>query len=164
VFLADIRFCGKEDASQVLEVDRVSPHPWPERVVLRDLLVADAGLSYLGAFAPGRDKLLAYAVLGSENENGLLMNVVVLPEYRRRGLGTQLVVAAAECAAALSFPVLALRVRLSNLAAAELYRNLGFRSVRTQDRYYSNGDAARCMSLKLPLVFSGETSPAVDWP
>ncbi|MDR1049090.1 MAG: GNAT family N-acetyltransferase [Synergistaceae bacterium] len=166
MLLADIRFCGKEDASQVLEVDRTSPYPWPERVVSRDLLAADSGLSYLGAFAPRapvpralasiQDKLLAYAVLASENGNGLLMNVVVLPEYRRRGIGTQLVVAAAECAAALSFSELALRVRLSNLAAAELYRNLGFVSVRTQDRYYSNGDAARRMSLKLPLVFSGE--------
>jgi ribosomal-protein-alanine N-acetyltransferase len=148
----------------VLEVDGTSPHPWPEQIVFRDLFAADAGLSYLGASVPGRDRLVGYAVLGAENKNGLLMNVVVLPECRRRGIGTQLVAAAAECAAALSFPALVLRVRLSNLAATELYRNLGFKSVQTRDRYYSDGDAARCMSLKLPLVFSGRASPTANRP
>jgi ribosomal protein S18 acetylase RimI-like enzyme len=150
--LADIRFCTERDAVWILEVDKTSPYPWPPRTIARDLRNG-AELTYLGAFATGEEEmLLGYAVLGGENGDGLLMNVVVLPEYRRRGVGMQLVAAAAECAFALACPSLVLRVRPSNRAALELYRSLGFvRGVR-RERYYSNGESAQQMSLKLPLL------------
>jgi ribosomal-protein-alanine N-acetyltransferase len=151
VFLADIRFCTEFDATRVLEVDRTSPHPWPERIIARDLRNG-AELTYLGAFAAEMEKLLGYAVLGSENGEGLLMNVLVLPEYRRRGIGMQLVVAAAECAFALARSSLILRVRPSNRAALGLYEELGFIYGGKRDKYYSNGESAQQMSLKLPLL------------
>jgi ribosomal protein S18 acetylase RimI-like enzyme len=172
VLFTDIRFCTELDAARVLEVDRTSPHPWPAQTIARDLRNG-AELTYLGAFAPRafaprafaprafaprafatgeEEKLLGYAVLGSEKKNGLLMNVVVLPEYRRRGVGIQLVVAAAECASALAWPALVLRVRPSNRAALELYKDLGFVCGEKRERYYSNGEVAQQMSLKLPLL------------
>jgi ribosomal-protein-alanine N-acetyltransferase len=152
VLLADIHFCTKDDAAQVMELDKTSPHPWPAQTIVRDLRNG-AELTYLGAFSTGEtEKLLGYAVLGSEKGSGLLMNVVVLPEYRRRGLGTQLVVAAAECASALACPSLVLRVRSSNFAAQDLYRALGFVCVEKRERYYRNGEPAQQMSLKLPLL------------
>jgi ribosomal protein S18 acetylase RimI-like enzyme len=95
--------------------------------------------------------LLGYAVLGEENENGLLMNLVVLPQYRRRGIGVQLVVASAELASSLGFLKLALRTRLKNCAALALYRSLGFRRDATRDGFYGDGDAAEYMSVGLPL-------------
>jgi ribosomal protein S18 acetylase RimI-like enzyme len=151
VLLADIRFCTGLDASRILEVDRTSPYPWPEQIIVRDLQNG-AEFTYLGAFATGvEEKLLGYAVLGNENGNGLLMNLVVLPEYRRRGVGIQLVVAAAECASALACPFLVLRVRSSNYAAMRLYMDLGFVCNEKRERYYSNGELAQQMSLKLPL-------------
>jgi ribosomal protein S18 acetylase RimI-like enzyme len=154
VLLADIRFCTKDNLTQILEVDRTSLYPWPERLIRRDFLVGDAQLSYLGAFAPVvEDKLLGYAVLGDEKGKGLLMNLVVLPEYRRRGIGAQLVTAVAECAVDLGFSVLALRVRVSNFAALSLYRELGFKVDGTRKGFYSDGDVAQYMSVKLPLSF-----------
>jgi ribosomal protein S18 acetylase RimI-like enzyme len=152
VFLADIRFCTERDTARILEVDKTSPHPWPAQTIVRDLRNG-AELTYLGAFATGEEEtLLGYAVLGNENGNGLLMNVVVLPEYRRRGVGMQLVVAAAECASALACPSLVLRARPSNRAALELYRSLGFVRGERRERYYSNGEPAQQMSLRLPLL------------
>jgi ribosomal-protein-alanine N-acetyltransferase len=151
VFLADIRFCTEFDATRILEVDRTSPHPWPERIIVRDLRNG-AELTYLGAFSAGEEEaLLGYAVLGQERGSGLLMNLVVLPEYRRLGIGMQLVVAAAECASVLACPSLVLRVRPSNLAALMLYRNLGFVCGQKRERYYSDGEPAQQMSVKLPL-------------
>lgn len=153
MFLADIRFCTQANLDQILAVDRISPHPWPERVIIRDLVERDARISYLGAFAPmEEEKLLGYAVLGDEKGNGLLMNLVILPEYRRHGVGSQLVVAVSECAVDWGFLSLVLRVRLSNHAALALYRTLGFKADARRESFYSNGDVAQYMSAKLPLT------------
>jgi len=150
---ADIRFCERKDVDQVLAVDKTSPNPWPENIIIRDLIVKDTRISYIGAFAPvNGDMLLGYAALGEENENGLLMNLVVLPRYRRRGIGAQLTVASAELAFGLGFLKLVLRVRLTNHAALALYRELGFRCDATRDGFYSDGSVAGYMSAPLPLV------------
>jgi len=152
--MANIRFCGKEDITQVLAVNEVSPHSWPKNVIERDLVAEDTRVSYLGAFAPIDDSmLLGYAVLGEENESGLLMNLVVTPQYRRRGIGAQLVVASAELASNLGFLKLVLRVRHSNHEAVALYRGLGFSGNSALSGFYSDGSAARHMSVNLPLDF-----------
>lgn len=158
VILTDIRFCTRDDLDQLLTVDQVSPHPWPKEVIVHDLTDEVSDVTYLGAYAFTGDKLLGYAVLGKEKGNGLLMNLVVAPEYRRLGIGLQLVVAVAECADELRFPRLVLRVRYSNHAALALYRSLGFRGDATQESFYSDGDVAFFMGLKLPLVLA-ETAP-----
>ena len=152
MLFADIRFCASEDVDQVLAVDRISPYPWPEHIIIRDLLVGDSAVSYIGAFAPADgNMLLGYAVSGEENGSALLMNLVVLPQYRRRGIGVQLVVASAEFAHSLGFLSLVLRVRLTNHAALALYRGLGFRCQAARDGFYSDGSVAGYMSVKLPL-------------
>jgi len=152
VLVANIRFCEREDVDQILAVDRKSPYPWPENIIIRDLIVGDSRTSYIGAFAPiDGNMLLGYAVLGEEKGNGLLMNLVVSPQYHRRGIGVQLVVASAELASSLGFLKLVLRVRLTNYAAIGLYRELGFSIDATRDGFYSDGSAARYMSVKLPL-------------
>lgn len=153
MILTDIRFCTQDDVGRILEVDRTSPYPWPERVIARDLLAGLRGLSYLGAFATVTDRLLGYAVLGDEKGSGLLMNLVVVPEYQRCGIGVQLLMAAAECAADMGFGSLNLRVRYSNHAALALYRGMGFRNDAARESFYSDGDTAFFMTLKLPLVF-----------
>ena len=152
MLLADIRICDKDDVPQVLAVDGISPYPWPENVIVHDIVTGDSRVSYIGAFAPSDGvMLLGYAALGEEKGNGLLMNLVVLPQYRRRGVGGQLVVAAAEFAFSLGFLSLALRVRLTNYAALALYRGLGFRCDAVRDDFYSDGNVAGYMSVKLPL-------------
>jgi len=157
VFLAVIDFCTKENFDQVLAVEQTSPYPWSDRVIRRDLFVGNSGLSYLGAFAPlGKNRLLGYAVLGEERGSAHLMNLTVLPEYRRRGIGMQLIVAVAECAVEMGFKSLALRVRFSNYAARILYVNLGFRTDKRHESFYSDGDVAHYMRVKLPLVIRGE--------
>jgi len=152
VLIADIRFCGKEHVEHVLAVDKASPYSWPENVIERDLVAGNTRLSYIGAFAPADENmLLGYAVLGEENESGHLMNLVVAPQYRRRGIGVQLVVASAEVASGLGFLKLVLRVRLTNHAAMALYKGLGFGVDAARSDFYSDGSVARFMSVKLPM-------------
>ena len=62
-------------------------------------------------------------------------NVVVAPEYRRRGIGRRLVQMVVRLAGATAAAVL-LEVRESNLAARQLYEKLGFVEVGRRTGYY----------------------------
>ncbi|NLL37586.1 MAG: GNAT family N-acetyltransferase [Fretibacterium sp.] len=147
----DIRFCEASDLPELLELNALSPYPWSESVIRADFSEALRPLSYLGAFSFLDDRLLGYAVLGTEAKEALLMNLNVQSDFRRRGVGLQLVAAVAECATALGFSNLALRVRESNMPALALYCLLGFRRTGTALHYYSNGESALLLSAELPL-------------
>ncbi len=156
MFLPDIRFCGPEDIPAIVEANGLSPYPWPEAIIARDLEASflsggsHDGPSYLGAFSRTADaRLLGYAVMGHEARFALLMGLVVLPEYRRRGIGTQLVLAVAECARSIGRTRLVLRVGESNVSARAFYEGLSFRRTATRSRYYSDGKNALEMTLLL---------------
>ena len=156
-FLPDIRFCGANDIPEILGANRLSPCPWPDAVIVRDLDPEPLSSSskdssvYLGAFARTSDsQLLGYAVIGYEASFALLMGLVVLPAYRRRGIGTQLVLAVEECARSIGRTHLVLRVGESNIPARTLYERLSFRRDTLHAGYYSNGEDAVQMSLPLP--------------
>ena len=156
MFLPEIRFCGPEDVPAIIEANGLSLYPWPDAVIARDLAASslsdplEKGLSYLGAFSRGAcARLLGYAVMGHEAGFALLMGLMVLPEYRRRGIGTQLVLAVAECARSLGRTRLILRVGEANAPARALYEGLSFRRGATRAHYYSDGENAVEMALSL---------------
>ena len=156
MFLPEIRFCGPEDVPAIIEANGLSLYPWPDAVIARDLAASlsdplEKGLSYLGAFSRGASaRLLGYAVMGHEAGFALLMGLMVLPKYRRRGIGTQLVLAVAECARSMGRTRLILRVGEANAPARALYEGLSFRRGATRARYYSDGENAVEMVLLLP--------------
>ena len=156
MFLPEIRFCGPDDVPAIIEANGLSLYPWPDVVIARDLAAASSeqnreDLSYLGAFSRGAgSRLLGYAVMGHEAGFALLMGLMVLPEYRRRGIGTQLVLAVAECARSMGRTRLILRVGEANAPARALYEGLSFRRGATRARYYSDGENAVEMALLLP--------------
>ncbi len=155
MFLPEIRFCGPDDVPAIIEANGLSLYPWPDAVIARDLAASSSeqtreDLSYLGAFSRGADaRLLGYAVMGHEAGFALLMGLMVLPEYRRRGIGTQLVLAVAECARSMGRTRLILRVGEANAPARALYEGLSFRRGATRARYYSDGENAVEMALPL---------------
>lgn len=162
MFLPQIRFCERGDIPALLDVNGLSPHPWPESAIVGDLAdpsvpgTASGGPSYLGAFAlSAGSRLLGYAAMGHEDRFALLMGLVVRSEYRRRGIGTQLVLAVAECARSIGRTRLILRVRESNLPARSFYERLAFRRETTCVRYYSDGENAVRMGLPLVPGFPG---------
>ncbi len=73
---------------------------------------------------------------------GWIVTLSVLPTFRRRGIGARLL---AECEARLTPRVLRLMVRESNRPAIGLYENTGYRRVRREARYYSDGEAGLLM-------------------
>ena len=80
-------------------------------------------------------RAIGYAVVYCVCDEADIARVAVLPEYRRRGVATQLLLKSfednkAEC--------VFLDVRESNAAAIMLYKSLGFEQIGIRKNYYSD--------------------------
>ena len=67
-----------------------------------------------------------------------MMNVAVTADFRRRGIGEQLVTALVEELKAIDSHCLTLEVRASNTPAQAMYEKLGFVEIGRRPRYYQN--------------------------
>jgi [ribosomal protein S18]-alanine N-acetyltransferase len=81
-----------------------------------------------------------YAVFGFESDVFSLLNLVVVPEARRRGVGDFLLDRFFDDARTLRLPAVELEVATDNAPALALYRSHGFEEVRIRRRYYQPGD------------------------
>ncbi|KUK40087.1 MAG: [ribosomal protein S18]-alanine N-acetyltransferase [Synergistaceae bacterium] len=88
-----------------------------------------------------------------------VMNLAVLPEYRRQGVASQLLLAMEEMAKLWGCKEMALEVRESNYGAQALYARFGFYKARRLGRYYSDGEAAFLMKARLPLRVHIQKNP-----
>ena len=84
------------------------------------------------------DTLAGY--VGSQSVLGWadMMNLAVAPEYRRQGIGENLVLALEAVLKAEKVTCLTLEVRASNAPAIGLYEKLGFVQVGRRPNYYHN--------------------------
>ena len=67
-----------------------------------------------------------------------MMNVAVTADFRRRGIGEQLVTALVAELKAIESHCLTLEVRASNTPAQAMYEKLGFVEIGRRPRYYQN--------------------------
>jgi ribosomal-protein-alanine N-acetyltransferase len=89
-----------------------------------------------------------FRTLGPEAE---LLNLAVLPDARRRGVGTLILREVMRRAAQASAAELFLEVRQSNAAARALYEGFGFRLAGTRPRYYAH-PTADAMIYRIELL------------
>ena len=73
-------------------------------------------------------------------------SIAVLPEYRRQGLGRQLMEILFQTCRELCVPDTYLEVRVSNSAAIGLYESLGFNTDGLRKKYYQDGEDAYTMA------------------
>jgi ribosomal-protein-alanine N-acetyltransferase len=85
-------------------------------------------------------KLLGWAGFEHVLNEGSITNVAVMPNRRRIGIGRALMRSLIEKARDLSLESLTLEVRASNIAAIELYRQMGFSLVGIRPDYYDFPD------------------------
>lgn len=93
------------------------------------------------------ERVFAFIVFWVMGEDAEVLDVVVDPQWRRRGLGTLLLRKAIADSMRSGAVRMRLNVRKSNTPAIELYQRLRFTITHIRERFYSNGEAAYEMEL-----------------
>ncbi len=113
------------------------PRPWSERVFADEL--AEANRIYLLAEEEGQVAGYAGAMLVGEEAH--ITNLLVAPEFRRRGVAKRLMSRLIQAAVAEGARHLTLEVGSKNHAARRLYATLGLAPVGVRPGYYGDDDA-----------------------
>jgi len=123
--------CFPHDAWPLFDIVGVLTLP---NVIRLKAVCEDEMVGFVAADLRRRERLAWIATIG------------VLPGYRRRGVGWDLMEA---CEAQIDLPAVRLSVRTSNHPAIQLYTNLGYRHIGRWIEYYQDGEDALVMEKVL---------------
>jgi ribosomal-protein-alanine N-acetyltransferase len=128
---------------EVLAIEAASyPRPWSARLFEDEL--ERGGRAYVVARIG--DRVVGFAGVLMIADDGHIATIAVDPTERRAGVGRALLLVLVEEALALGARQLTLEVRVSNVAAQELYRSFGFAPAGARKAYYAdNGEDALVM-------------------
>lgn len=99
------------------------------------------------------EKLVGYYAAGQVADEGELMSICVLPEFRGRGFGKMLISHMEEKLTANGVERIFLEVRESNLTARTLYKSRDFAEMGIRKGYYQdNGENAVIMMKKVLIL------------
>lgn len=145
-----------DDIDQVMEIERVSfSAPWSARAYRFELTENENSVMLVVRQAPaggglrrwlarhnpvGRQPVLGYAGMWLLVDDGHVATIAVHPNWRRRGLGEMLLLSLIERGRERGARQATLEVRVSNLGAQELYRQVGFEPVSRRRRYYADNN------------------------
>jgi ribosomal-protein-alanine N-acetyltransferase len=156
-----------EDIPEVMEIERMSfPTPWPARAYRHEVrqnrlahyFVARPQLArepeeYVQEREPGflgrmqrwahgartePPAVVGYCGFWRAADEAHISTIAVHPKHRLQGIGQLLLVTAIERAVELGASIVSLEVRVSNVAAQNLYLKYGFQVVGRRRRYYSD--------------------------
>ena len=119
--------------AQIGELEqRCFSDPWSSRSIASELE------NPLALWLVAEEKGVVAGYIGSQAVLGEadMLNLAVAPEYRRRGVGEQLVLRLIELLSRQGVGSLTLEVRVSNTPAITLYEKLGFTQVGRRRNYY----------------------------
>ena len=135
------------------DIERVSfPTPWSRSLLATEL--GNPGGLYV--VAEVNDRVTGYVGLWYAAEEGHICTLAVHPAWRGRGVGEGLMICALLQAIELGARFVGLEYRVSNRAAAALYRKLGFVENGIRKGYYSDTGEDAVM-----VTFEGLSDPDV---
>ncbi len=144
-----LRLAKESDLSAVLVIEQASfPLPWTEAAFRSEI---SNPCSWLWVVEE-RSIVTGYVCLWFIHDEGQIVNVAVLPEYRRCGIGKMILHHVLQEATIRGIRSLSLEVRGSNLFAIDLYKSFGFKEVTIRKRYYENGEDALFMVCDVACV------------
>lgn len=149
-----LRPMQKDDLDQVMRIEVVAfPTPWSRQSYEGELVNKFA--SYF--IIEDERRIKAYAGIWCVFEDAHITNVAVDPEYRRQGLGREIMEALIARAREKGAERIYLEVRPSNLAAINLYRAFGFLPAGVRRGYYTDNQEDALLLIKTlgPEVPSG---------
>lgn len=123
-----------KDLKQVCDIENDTfSEPWSYNSFSTSLSSKDN--TYLVAEEDG--EVLGYCGMWGSIDEGQITNVAVKSNYRRRKIGHKLLSTLIEYGKDNGLIAFTLEVRKSNVAARELYENLGFTDSGTRKNFYS---------------------------
>ena len=141
-----IRKMTLEDVPGVIDLDQKSfSLPWPERYFRYELTANPASRCWVAELD---GKIVSMIVVWLIIDEAHVATIATHPDFRRRGIGTQLLAYALrhliDEGARSSF----LEVRESNAGAQDMYRKFGYEATGRRPRYYKdNNEDAILMNL-----------------
>jgi ribosomal-protein-alanine N-acetyltransferase len=149
--IADLDFCVPADLKSLVEIEKACfAVPWEEELIAADL---DGRGNSVYLKASFQDIVVGYGVLGQNGRLAHLMNIAVLPRYRRQGVALQIMAAFDVLAGDWLCKRMCLEVRASNAGARTFYAALGFIYSSRMKSYYNDGEDALMLVARLPLKF-----------
>lgn len=140
--MSAIKLNDRESLSQIADIEQLCFHePWS-----LDMLTSSFynGCSYVAVWSD--NKIVAY---GGLYNTGDITNIAVLPDWRRQGLGGEIIAALIDIAREKGIDSIFLEVRESNIGAIKLYEKCGFKKISIRKRYYKDGENAMIYCLEV---------------
>lgn len=140
------------DIQEILDIERAvynGQTPWNDKAFASELH-RKADRLYL--VIRKADQMIAFIGASYSRATGdmHITNIAVLPVWQRKGIGTCLLKTIIEKAQSIKANQVSLEVRISNLKAQEVYKNLGFKSQGIKAGYYfGNHEDALDMALQI---------------
>ena len=133
--MSTVRAMTKADLNAVYEIEiRSFRTPWSKHSLAGELKNRVAHYTVLETDGG----VVGYCGMWVLFEEAHITNVAILPEYRGRGLGKQLLLASMQVALSFGAEMMTLEVRESNAIAQRMYAETGFVQQGFRKRYYSD--------------------------
>lgn len=138
-----LREAGIFDIDGLCEVEKACfKEPWPEEAFFGELLIDDSKFFLIEKDGEEEAEVIGFA--GFRNISGEIhiLNIAVLPEYRKKGLGRMLLKKLLDEGKELVTEGYTLEVRVGNASAIALYESFGFKNEGRRKKYYGDGEDA----------------------
>lgn len=130
-----IRWMIRRDMPEVLAIENASfEFPWLEGDFIRSLRQRNC----IGMVAEYEDQVVGSMIYGLHKARIHVLNFAVAPEYRRSGVGSQMLAKLIAKLSSQRRSRILLEVRETNLAAQLFFRENGFRAVSVLRSYYAD--------------------------
>jgi ribosomal-protein-alanine N-acetyltransferase len=130
-----IRWMIRRDMPEVLSIEASSfEFPWMEEDFIRCLRQRNC----IGMVAEHDDQVVGFMIYELNKNRIQVLNFAVSPEFRRRGVGTQMVAKLIGKLSTQRRTRIALEVRETNLDAQLFFRTAGFRAVSVLRNFYED--------------------------
>ena len=149
--MIDLRPLTLGDLGEIERIERTAyPTPWSRSMFAGE--IAKQSSICLGAVdTDEHERLVGYLIISRYADAWHIMNVAVDPDYRRRGIATQLLTRLFELTANDDRRGYTLEVRVSNGDAIRLYEGLGFVARGIRRGYYTDNREDALIMWRDPL-------------
>ena len=153
----------EEDLAQVVEIEARSNRPAWSAEAFRHELAKEFAHFWVITDNETDSRVLAYVVFALPADQAHIQTVAVHPDERRQGIAGILLRQVISYAMRAEAESLILEVRRGNEAGVKLYQSLGFVIIRTNPKFYPDGEDAYVMVLKpKPDAITADPDESLD--